>query len=54
MDQKLSKGSQKKSLDDHVCQKWDILELQNDYGKDRCPMSPEKLLNDETGWKGAP
>ena len=29
MDQKLFKGSQKKSLDDHVCQKWDILELQN-------------------------
>ena len=28
MDQKLCKGSQMKSLDDHVCQKWDILELQ--------------------------
>ena len=27
MDQKLNKGSQKKSLDDHVCQKWDISEL---------------------------
>ena len=29
MDQKLCKGSQMKSLDDHVCQKWDIIELQN-------------------------
>ena len=28
MDQRLIKGSQKKCLDDHVCQKWDILELQ--------------------------
>ena len=28
MDQKLFKGSQKKSLGDHVCQMCDILELQ--------------------------
>ena len=25
-----------------------------DYGKGKCPMSIEKLLDDETGWKGAP
>ena len=25
-----------------------------DYGKDRCPMRLEKLLNNEMGWKGAP
>ena len=29
MDLKLCKGSKMKSLGDHVCQKWDILELQN-------------------------
>ena len=25
----------------------------NDYGKGKCPMSPEKLSEDETGRKGA-
>ena len=31
----------RKRVGDHVCQKWDILELQNDYGKKKCPMSLE-------------
>ena len=26
----------------------------NDYGQGKCPMSPEKLSEDETGRKGAP
>ena len=26
----------------------------NDYGKGKCPMSPERLLHNETGRKGTP
>ena len=49
----------KLKLSDHVCWKWDIIAAA-DNGKDRCPMSQEKIIwegkvpYDEMGWKGVP
>ena len=38
-------GQSSKCLVDHVSQKVGYIRAATDYGKDRCPMSLEKLLN---------
>ena len=45
MDQILFMGSQIKSVSDHVCQKWDILELQKQLWEGKVPHESRKLLN---------